>query len=195
MGLGPIGYVGGIWLLWCSDLVSMDILSTTEQEIHTIVQVRSLSQSWLLSSIYGSLRFRERCILWSNLKILSKRHNLPWAVMADFNDVVSGEEKIWGGGGYGIFRRRVLEYSNYMDYCNLFDLGFTGPKFTWTNKRDFPGLIEGRLDRVWATLDQKACFPEAIVKHLARINSDHCHYFYPWIIHLVFQVKVLSTFN
>ena len=73
--------------------------------------------------------------------------------MADFNDVVSGEEKIWGGGGYGIFRRRVLEYTNYMDYCNFFDLGFTSPKFTWTNKRDFPGLIQGRLDRVWATLD------------------------------------------
>ena len=73
--------------------------------------------------------------------------------MGDFNDVVSGEEKIGGGGGYGICRRRVLEYTNCMDYCNFFDLGFTGPKFTWTNKRDFPGLIEGRLDRVWATLD------------------------------------------
>ena len=73
--------------------------------------------------------------------------------MGDFNDVVSGEEKIGGGGGYGICRRRVLEYTNCMDYCNFFDLGFTGPKFTWTNKRDFPGLIQGRLDRVWATLD------------------------------------------
>ena len=34
-----IGYVGGIWLLWRSDFLSMDILSATEQEIHAIVQV------------------------------------------------------------------------------------------------------------------------------------------------------------
>jgi len=58
-----IGYAGGIWLLWRSDFISMDILSATEQEIHGIVQVRSLSQPWLLSAIYGSPRFRERCIL------------------------------------------------------------------------------------------------------------------------------------
>ena len=72
-----IGYASGIWLLWRSDFVSMDILSATKQEIHAIVQVRSSSFSWLLSSIYVSSRFRERCILWSNLKILSERHNLP----------------------------------------------------------------------------------------------------------------------
>ena len=47
--------------------------------------------------------------------------------MEDFNDVVNGDEKI---GRNGIYKRRVLEYTNYMDYCNLFDLGFTGPKFT-----------------------------------------------------------------
>ena len=66
----------------------------------------------LLSSIYGSPRFSEICILWSNLKILSERHNLPWAVMGDFNDVVIRDEKM---GCNGICRRRVLEYTNCMD--------------------------------------------------------------------------------
>lgn len=32
-----IGYAGGIWLLWRSDFVAMDILSAIEQEIHAIV--------------------------------------------------------------------------------------------------------------------------------------------------------------
>ena len=74
----------------------------------------------------------------------------------------------------GICKMRVLEYTNCMDYCNLFDLGFTGPKFTWTNKRDLPGLIQGRLDRDWANPNWKTCFPKALVKHLVRINSNHC---------------------
>ena len=34
-----IGYAGGICLLWRSDIVSIDILSMTGQEIHAIVQV------------------------------------------------------------------------------------------------------------------------------------------------------------
>lgn len=32
-----IGHAGGIWLLWCSNIVSMDVLSATKQEIHAIV--------------------------------------------------------------------------------------------------------------------------------------------------------------
>ena len=60
------------------------------------------------------------------------------------------------------------------DHCNLLDLGFSGPKFTWTNKRDIGNLIQERLDRCWATPSWKVLFPEANVSHLARINSDHC---------------------
>jgi hypothetical protein len=33
----PIGFAGGTWLLWRSDLVSIDIISFTEQEIHGLV--------------------------------------------------------------------------------------------------------------------------------------------------------------
>ena len=91
--------------------------------------------------------------------------------MGDFNEVVCGDEKM---GGNGICRRRVEEYTSCMNFCNLSDLGFTRPKFTQTNKRDLPRLIQGRLDRVWTNPECKSCFPEALVKHLAYINSDHC---------------------
>ena len=36
-----IGFAGGIWLLWRSDLVQVDILASTEQEIHALIWVRS----------------------------------------------------------------------------------------------------------------------------------------------------------
>ena len=39
-----IGHVGGIWLLWQSDFVSMDVLLAMEQEIHAIVQVSPHAQ-------------------------------------------------------------------------------------------------------------------------------------------------------
>ena len=36
-----IGFTSGIWLLWRSDLVQVEALATTEQEVHAIVRVRS----------------------------------------------------------------------------------------------------------------------------------------------------------
>lgn len=54
------------------------------------------------------------------------------------------------------------------------DLGFSGPKFTWTNKRDVDDLIQCRLDRCWANPGWNNFFDEANVTHLARVNSDYC---------------------
>ena len=56
----------------------------------------------------------------------------------------------------------------------MLDLGFSGPKFTWTNKKGVEDLIQCRLDRCWANPAWKAFFDEASVSHLARVNSDHC---------------------
>lgn len=67
----------GIWLLWRSDMVQVDVLAATEQEIHAIIQVRSQAFDWLIRVIYASPRFEERCILWNNLKMLATLHDLP----------------------------------------------------------------------------------------------------------------------
>ena len=56
----------------------------------------------------------------------------------------------------------------------MIDLGFSGPKFTWSNKRGIDDLIQCRLDRCWANPEWKAHFAEANVTHLARANFDHC---------------------
>ena len=76
-----IRFAGGIWLLWRTDLVNVEVLSTTKQEIHALIRVSSQSFSWILSAIYASPRLRERLILWDNLKLLAGLHNLPWALM------------------------------------------------------------------------------------------------------------------
>ena len=91
-----IGFVGGIWLLWRTDLVHVGVLVATEQEIHAIIRVRSHSLSWIISAIYTSPRFVERCMLWDNLKLIANLHDLPWALIGDFNEVISEEEKAGG---------------------------------------------------------------------------------------------------
>uniref|UniRef100_A0A2N9HP80 Reverse transcriptase domain-containing protein n=1 Tax=Fagus sylvatica TaxID=28930 RepID=A0A2N9HP80_FAGSY len=166
-----IGFAGGIWILWKTAAVELELLTSTEQEIHVSAQVTDSNSLWLLSAIYASPRRSERRVLWNNLMVLSGLHNLPWVMTGDFNDVLSGEEK-WGGNQP--VASRITEYRNCMNTCGMIDLGFSGPKYTWTNGQDISTLIMQRLDRAWVNSDWRILFPEAYVTHLARTHSDHC---------------------
>nr|XP_023904043.1 uncharacterized protein LOC112015830 [Quercus suber] len=122
-----IGYAGGLWLLWKKEEAEISVLSSTEQEIHTTVKVRSSNFTWIISPVYAGPRLVERKILWSNLIKVAQLHNLPWLVLGDFNEVLCGEDKY---GGRQVNINRALEFKDYLDVCNLLDLGFSGPKFT-----------------------------------------------------------------
>ena len=166
-----IGFAGGVWILWKTDAVEVEHLCSTEQEIHVSVQVRGSYSLWLLSGIYASPRRSERRILWDNLKVIASLHNLPWVMLGDFNDILSCDEK-WGGNRPS--NSRMFEFKNYLNACSMIDLGFFGPKFTWSNCHDVSSLIMERLDRALANPDWRILFPEATVSHLTRTHSDHC---------------------
>ncbi|KAG6663057.1 hypothetical protein CIPAW_03G284300 [Carya illinoinensis] len=62
-----------------------------------------------------------------------------------------------------------------MNHNGLADLGYSGPKFTWTNKRYGLMHIRERLDKgianpMWTTL-----FPYATIIHLPINSFDHAH--------------------
>ena len=105
----------------------MDVLAATEQEIHALIWVRTQTLNWLISAIYSSPRFEERCILYNNLRMIANMHDLAWALVGDFNEVVSDDKKF---GGNPICQRRVRAIKECMDHCNMMDLGFLGPKYT-----------------------------------------------------------------
>lgn len=58
------------------------------------------------------------------------------------------------------------------------DLGFSGPKFMWSNKRN-NGLVMKRLDRALSNPQWKVLFEDAHVCHLPRTSSDH----HPILLH------------
>nr|XP_023893056.1 uncharacterized protein LOC112005040 [Quercus suber] len=149
----------------------MDVLTTTEQEIHIVVKVINTPTSWLLSSIYDSPKFKERQVFWDNIYSVFVLHNLPWAIVGDFNDVLNGLEKL---GGNPINLHCSMAYSNCKNFCNMIDLGFFGPIFTWTNRREITALIQQRIDRCWANPSWNLAFSDANVTHLPRTSSVHC---------------------
>ena len=56
---------------------------------------------------------------------------------------------------------RSLLFSECLDTCNMVDLGFNGPRFTWTNRKDISDLVQERIDRCFANPSWCANFPNA----------------------------------
>ena len=165
-----IGYSGGLWLLWNSNKVEVEAMAKTEQEIHVEVRVRSSNLSWIFSAIYASPKSEERCILWENLAKVAELHSLSWVLAGDFNEPLIEEDKF---GGKGVNVNRSLAFKDCLDRCNMVDMGFSGPRFTWTNKRDLNNLILERIDRFFMNPSWCVLYLDAKVTHLPRCHSDH----------------------
>ena len=138
------GYVGGLWMLWNFDRVEVTSLASTVQEIHTIVKVMNSNSCWLLTAIYASSRSSERHILWDNLNRVAELHNMPWVLAGDFNEPLLNDDKL---RGRVVSINRSLLSKDCLDNCNMMDIGFSRPCFTWTNKREVQALIQERIDR------------------------------------------------
>ena len=125
----------------------------------------------MFTTVYASPRITERHILWNNLANVSNIHNMPWVVAGDFNELLIGEDKF---GGRAVSVNKFLLFKDCLDKCSMIDIGFSGPWFTWTNKRDLHGLIQERIDRFFVNPSWCMLYPEAKVVHLTRCHSDHC---------------------
>lgn len=93
--------------------------------------------------------------MWSNLIKVAQLHNLPWLVLGDVNEVLCGEDKF---GGRLVNINRAFEFKECLDLCNLQDLGFSSPKFTWSNLRQVTELILERIDCYFGNLSWRIAF-------------------------------------
>lgn len=77
--------------------------------------------------------FNKKKALWDSLSLLAENLNYPWLIMGDFNDFSSPSEKF---GGHLPCIVRMNYFNKFLNACNLIDLGFIAPRFTWTNNRE-----------------------------------------------------------
>ena len=166
-----VGFTGGIWVLWNSNRVDVAHLANTEQEIHFTVKVRISNVIWLFSTVYTSPRCAERHILWNNLMKVADLHNRPWVIVRDFNETLVNDDKF---GGRAVSVNSSLLFKDCLDKCNMIGIGFVGPHYTWTNRREIQALIQERIDRFFVNLQWCLLYLDAKVTHLPRYHSDHC---------------------
>ncbi len=67
----------------------------------------------------------------------------------------------------------MVAFREAISDCQLQDLGYLGPDFTWSNRRENGALVRVRLDRCLATGEWLRLFPRAQVSHIIVSFSDH----------------------
>ena len=159
----PDGFAGGIWVCWECSQWNVEVIQRDKQFVHLRV-VDQNGVHWFFSPCYGRPQGSLRSELWQGLRTLSQTVNGPWCVAGDFN-VVMFDSEVSGGA---TSHRGNQAFRDCMNYCNLVDAGFKGPRYTW--KR---GSIKERLDRALVNTDWLVHFQDCVVMHEPFFNSDH----------------------
>ncbi|XP_062013981.1 uncharacterized protein LOC133730398 [Rosa rugosa] len=157
------GFSGGIWLFWNSNLCNIHFVDKNCQSITVKVTLPG-GINWMLTVLYASPTNSIRSNLWNYFDHLVSTHQLPWIFIGDYNELYSSADK-----NVGSMRGRIGGLKQWVDHNSLIDMGFFGSKFTWSNNR-----IKERLDRAFCTCDWRSSFPDAFIRHLAKMKSDHC---------------------
>ncbi|KAF7843116.1 reverse transcriptase [Senna tora] len=176
-----VGKSGGLAVWWSGD-VTFSHINGSKNIIHGLMNAKHLEGPCYVSFVYGAPIKKEKVGVWNRLRRLKPLDDMAWFSLGDFNDILSNAEKF---GGCIRSSGSLLEFQNLVHDCDWVDLGFKGPKFTWSNKQLGGDLIKERLDRCFCNLVAREQYQNAMVIHLEAISSDHN----PLIIDLKPMVK------
>ncbi|KAF5464528.1 hypothetical protein F2P56_014601 [Juglans regia] len=170
LGISSQGRKGGIALLWDAE-IDLSVINYSSNHVDAIIKDSCLRQGhWFLTAIYGFPETHLRHHSWNLIKSLCRDNDKPWLVLGDFNKILHAHEK---SGGNPRPERQLRDFREVVDVCRLRDLGYLGPKFTWSNRRAGDKCIRERLDRCLVNSEWWASFPRAHVTHGVAAYSDH----------------------
>ncbi|CAL2279833.1 unnamed protein product [Prunus armeniaca] len=134
-----VGFSGGLWLLWDYSRVHVEVVGTSDQTISACV-ARNGQDPWLFTGVYASPNVVKRVKMWDYLSFVAASHNMPWLIAGDFNGLLTADEKFGGA-----LECKSKGFRNWVDGNEMIDLGYSGPKFTWNNKRVYASICLGLL--------------------------------------------------
>ncbi|PKU70999.1 Putative ribonuclease H protein [Dendrobium catenatum] len=162
--------------MWRADIAQFTVVNMMDQCMIGQLTLPGL-RTWTVAIVYANKDFHVRRLLWDTIGLAAANHG-PMIVGGDFNCCLSQEEK--KGGKRFRFSAGAQEMVAFMGDNDLHDIGFEGPRYTWSNNKDGASRIWVRLDRVLMNSEGLAAAPFASVRHLSRVASDHC----PLLLHV-----------
>ena len=163
------GRAGGLSLMW-DNLVTVHILSYSSHHIDAAIKWERYETEWQFSGIYGWPDTQHKWKMGQLLSDLRSHSTLPWLVGGDLNEIFFHQEK---RGGPLKPQSIIDNFQEAFIDVGLFDLGYSGYDFTWSNFKTADATVEERLDRFCADTDWSLLFPGASVTHVDFDMSDH----------------------
>ncbi|XP_018435547.2 uncharacterized protein LOC108807802 [Raphanus sativus] len=167
--------LGKIWFIF-KNPVTVRLLFADLQSITCEVKLED-GITIIYTAIYASNEEDYRKDLWFSLRDTYAAFDLPskpWIVGGDFNEILHPDET--SNLGISSTTRAMRLFGECLGDLGLFDLPFTGPKFTWTNK--CPSAPVGKkLDRCLVNGAWILQFSSSYCEFSAPEFSDHspCH--------------------
>jgi hypothetical protein len=162
------GRSGGLALFW-KQPYSVSFRGANAHVIDVTVSSEDAAP-WHATFVYGEPKRELRHCFWDMLRRLRRKWEGPWLCCGDFNEVLLQDEH------YGSVDRSDAQmelFRDCLDACNLVDLGFSGPKFTWSNRQDAQCNVRVRLDRAVANGSFSSLFGDCGVENIITTSSDH----------------------
>lgn len=116
----------------------------TRNYLSTIIHPMGMSNTFLVTNVYGPQKIDEKLKFLNSLVDLRSRHKeIPWVIGGDFNMIKSLSEK---KGGTRILRRDSLYFNSFTEDMKMVDSEMQNGLFTWNNKRGGNAQVASKLD-------------------------------------------------
>ncbi|XP_075096511.1 uncharacterized protein LOC142174589 [Nicotiana tabacum] len=153
---------GRIWVVWKPGIYDVNITIVSEQLIHCIVQHRGTRRQFNVTIVYGFNNQSMRRRLWEDIKSIHQMVNGPWAIMGDFNSILSTEERV----GSSVTMAKIREFKKCMEECSLQDMRSSGAYYTWSNKQPGDSRVMSKIDRVLINYEWTIKLPASEVHYM-----------------------------
>ncbi|XP_073355257.1 uncharacterized protein [Aegilops tauschii subsp. strangulata] len=121
-----------------------------------------------LDSLGDSPTDMDKVAFMQELVDVRELHAGPWAIMGDFNLLVSPQDK----NNDVINRRMIARFRNKANQLEVKEMYLNGRKFTWSNERQRPTME--KIDHVFTTNCWDDAYPAALLTAMGSAVSDHC---------------------
>ncbi|KAJ8434654.1 hypothetical protein Cgig2_034088 [Carnegiea gigantea] len=126
---------------------------------------RGQQEHFYVTFVYGDNHDLTRRELWHSLIAIAEHMDDPWCVLGDFNVVLYSGDRM---GGIDIHDFEVKPSADCIATCELQELRFLGPYFTWSNK-----TIWSKIDRVFTNALWYGLFGVSQTRYLPNSRLDH----------------------
>ncbi|RYQ95593.1 hypothetical protein Ahy_B08g090948 [Arachis hypogaea] len=105
------------------------------------------------------------------LTVSNRNREEPQAVLGDFNDILSQDEKV---GLHPQPKIYLDSFRRFVDDNGLIDIDLKGSRYTWYSNPRNNFVTRERLDRVLVNWKWLSLHQNVVLKAAPAISSDHC---------------------